>query len=581
LRPYQQEAVNATIRYFRGSSAPAVIVLPTGAGKSLVIAELARIAKGRVMVLAHVKELVEQNHAKYEALGGTGQIFSAGLHRKESDGKVIFGSVQSVARHPDQFDEPFSLLIIDECHRVSEESTTQYQQLCEHLRAKNPSLKILGLTATPYRMGMGWIYQYHAAGKVRSEQTRFFHTCVYELPLQTLIKQEYLTPPVVMSALAAQYHFGHLTLDGNERFQREDVEEALRMSKRATPRIVSQIIEIMKEREAAMIFCATVKHAQEVMSYLPEEEAALILGDTPLPERDALIELFKQRERKYLVNVSVLTTGFDAPHVDLIALLRPTESISLFQQIVGRGLRLSEGKSDCLILDYAGNGFDVFSPEVGSPRPDRDSTPVEVPCPECGAINVFWGKTDADGDIIEHYGRKCQAFHEVDGEKVACPYRYRFKECEHCGAENDIAAKECHNCEQPLVDPDKTLRDALGMKHAKVIRCAGMVLQPHTNKKGDMSLKVIYYDEDGAELSEYFRIDTPKQKGGFYHRFVRYHHLTPGMPFHVESIAQVIQRAGEFRHPDFVVAYKEGKFYRVREKLFDYQGRYRKANELY
>ncbi len=121
LRPYQQEAVDATLNHFRRHKTPAVIVLPTGAGKSLVIAELARLARGRVLVLAHVKELVAQNHAKYQALGLEADIFAAGLKRKESHGKVVFGSVQSVARNLDAFQGEFSLLIVDECHRIGDD----------------------------------------------------------------------------------------------------------------------------------------------------------------------------------------------------------------------------------------------------------------------------------------------------------------------------------------------------------------------------------------------------------------------------------------------------------------------------
>ena len=154
LRPYQQEAVDATLNHFRRHKTPAVIVLPTGAGKSLVIAELARLARGRVLVLAHVKELVAQNHAKYQALGLEADIFAAGLKRKESHGKVVFGSVQSVARNLDAFQGEFSLLIVDECHRIGDDEESQYQQILTHLTKVNPHLRLLGLTATPFRLGM-------------------------------------------------------------------------------------------------------------------------------------------------------------------------------------------------------------------------------------------------------------------------------------------------------------------------------------------------------------------------------------------------------------------------------------------
>lgn len=135
--------------------------------------------------------------------------------------------------------------------------------------------------------------------------------------------------------------------------------------------------------------------------------------------------MFKARKIRYLVNVSVLTTGFDAPHVDLIAILRPTESISLYQQIVGRGLRLFRNKSQCIILDYAGNPHDLYIPEVGSPKRDRQSIPVQVFCPLCHFANLFWGRSDPDGHVIEHYGRRCQGWQEMQsGQKNSVNFAF-------------------------------------------------------------------------------------------------------------------------------------------------------------
>ncbi|MGZ3711998.1 MAG: DEAD/DEAH box helicase, partial [Bdellovibrionota bacterium] len=173
LRDYQQQAVKNVIAFFQKRREPVVVVLPTGAGKSLVIAELARIAKGRVLVLAHVKELVEQNYEKYQSYGLSAGIFSASLGKKDSEHKAIFGSVQSVARAPDDFFENFSLLVIDECHRVAEEGSTQYQEVIKKLQERNPNLFILGLTATPYRLGLGWIYEYSQLGELKTDKKRF------------------------------------------------------------------------------------------------------------------------------------------------------------------------------------------------------------------------------------------------------------------------------------------------------------------------------------------------------------------------------------------------------------------------
>ncbi|MDY0971909.1 DEAD/DEAH box helicase [Siccibacter turicensis] len=580
LRPYQREAVDATLRYFRQHQTPAVIVLPTGAGKSLVIAELARVARGRVLVLAHVKELVAQNHAKYCALGLEADIYAAGLSRKESQGKVVFGSVQSVARNPEHFRGAFSLLIVDECHRISDDDDSQYQQIISHLRSANPQLRLLGLTATPYRLGKGWIYQFHYHGMVRGDAKALFRDCIYELPLRYMIKHGYLTPPERLDMPVVQYDFSRLSAQSNGLFSEADLNRELKNQKRITPHIISQIVEFAQTRKGVMIFAATVEHAREVLGLLPADEAALITGDTPGPVRDELITAFKDQRYRYLVNVSVLTTGFDAPHVDLIAILRPTESVSLYQQIVGRGLRLAPGKTDCLILDYAGNPHDLYTPEVGSPKGKSDNVPVQVFCPACGFANTFWGKTTADGTLIEHFGRRCQGwFEDDDGTREQCDYRFRFKNCPNCNAENDIAARRCRECDQVLVDPDDMLKAALKLKDALVLRCGGMALTAGADDKGEW-LNVTYYDEEGADVSERFRLTTPAQRTAFEQLFIRPHTRTPGVPLAWKTATDLLAQQALLRHPDFVVARKKGHYWQVREKVFDYQGRYRRANEL-
>ncbi|WP_342753895.1 DEAD/DEAH box helicase [Pantoea sp. MBD-2R] len=579
LRPYQQEAVDATIGYFRRSHQPAVIVLPTGAGKSLVIAELARLARGRVLVLAHVKELVAQNHSKYQAYGLEADIFAAGLQRKESRSKVVFGSVQSVARNLAQFDSEFTLLIVDECHRISDADDSQYQQILTHLRLRNPKLRLLGLTATPYRLGKGWIYQFHYHGMVRGDERALFRDCIYELPLRYMIKHGFLVPPERLDMPVVQYDFSRLTARENGLFSEADLNLELKQQQRITPHIIQQIVEFAQDRKGVMIFAATVEHAKEVLGLLPGSKA-LITADTPAVERDALIAAFKARELLYMVNVAVLTTGFDAPHVDLIAILRPTESVSLYQQIVGRGLRLCPGKTDCLILDYAGNPHDIFTPEVGAPKGKSDNKPVQVFCPACGFANTFWGKTTADGTLIEHFGRRCQGvFEDDEGEREQCDYRFRFKSCPHCNAENDIAARRCQECDAVLVDPDDMLKAALKLKDALVLRCAAMVLESGKDEKGEW-LKARYFDEEATEVSERFRLSTPAQRKAFEQLFMRPHQRAPGVPLGWQNAADIVALQPLLRHPDFVVARKQRHFWQIREKMFDYQGRYRRANEL-
>lgn len=580
LRPYQREAVDATVQHFRHSTSPAVIVLPTGAGKSLVIAELARIAHGRVLVLAHVKELVEQNHGKYCAYGMHAGIFSAGLQKKENQSKVVFGSVQSVARNLDAFNHAFSLLIIDECHRISDDEDSQYQQILQQLRQHNPQLSVLGLTATPYRLGTGWIYQFHYHGVVRGDEHCFFRDCIYELPLRYMMKHQYLVTPKKLDMPIVHYNFSRLQPTENGLFRPSELNHELRNQQRITPHIVRQIVEYAQTRKGVMIFAATVEHAKEILSLLPNHQAALVSAATLMHERDTIIHAFKQQQLRYLVNVAVLTTGFDAPHVDLIAILRPTESASLYQQMIGRGLRLAPDKQDCLILDYAGNPHDIFTPEIGGHKPTPNSQPVQVFCPACGFANIFWGICSTKGDIIEHYGRRCQGWQqEDDGKRQQCDYRFRAKSCPHCGAENDIAARRCHQCQQILVDPDDMLKAALKLKDALILRCSGMQLQASADSKGEF-LSITYHDEDGAEISERFWLHTPAQRTAFIRLFLHPHQRAPGITLSWHKAQDIVHQQEKLRPPDFVVARKKGPFWQVREKIFDYQGRYRKANQL-
>ncbi|WP_330959582.1 DEAD/DEAH box helicase [Photobacterium sp. 53610] len=570
LRPYQQDCVKATVHYFRQHSTPAVLTLPTGAGKSLVIAELARIARGRVLVLTHVKELVEQNHAKYESYGLKASIFSAGLSRKETDQQVVFASVQSMVNSLDQFDAEFSLLVIDECHRVPDDENSAYQRVIKHLQSINTGIKILGLTATPYRLGMGWIYKYHTRGQVRTEQERFFRDCIFELPIRYLLDEGFLTEPKIMDMAVIGYDFSGLKPASNGHYRESDLDAVIAKSSRATPMIIEQVIDYAKDRKGVMIFASTVNHAKEIMGYLAEENAALVVGDTPLEERDRIINAFKNQQIQYLVNVSVLTTGFDAPHVDLIAILRPTESISLYQQIVGRGLRLAEGKTDCLVLEYAGNCYDLYQPEVGDPKPDSNSEVIMVPCPACGFKNSFWGKLDPAGFLIEHYGRRCQGyFEDDDGEREECGYRFRAKFCEECGADNDIAARRCHQCDAVMVDPDKKLRDALKLKDAMIMKCTEMKLEAGKNQYGKPQLKVTYFSEDDGHISETWQLTNKTQKTEFLKKFINPHLVDRHRPFTETAPTKVAGNEHRLRPPEIIIARKSGRFWAIRDKLFD------------
>jgi DNA repair protein RadD len=437
--------------------------------------------------------------------------------------------------------------------------------------AHNPKLCILGLTATPYRLGLGWIYEYSHLGELKTDQKRFFKQCVFELPLAYMIKNKFLTTPVKVDIPVTCYDFSELTEDGRT-YSASEIEEILKSQKRLTPLIVKNIIDITERfnRQGVMIFSGSVRHAEEIMSYLPENDSRVVLGDTQIEERDKIVEDFKQKKFKYLVNVSVLTTGFDAPHVDVIAILRPTESNSLYQQIIGRGLRLSENKKDCYILDYTGMGHDIYTPEISERRPAKDTVPVVVPCPKCSFENTFWGYVDDDGFIQEHFGRKCRGATEDARtlQIIPCGFRFRFKLCHSCGCENDLTARVCEKCNATLIDADAKLKQAKLSKNAHVLTPDRITFEERTDKNSNPFLEIRYYDCDAQYLSEAHFFSNPTSVKKFNINFLRSHLRRPELAVSIKTPEDAIKAQHLFRLPSFVIARKQDKFWKITEKVF-------------
>lgn len=220
-------------------------------------------------------------------------------------------------------------------------------------------------------------------------------------------------------------------------------------------------------------------------------------------------------------------------------------------------------------------------PEVGNHKPNSKSQPVQVFCPLCGFANLFWGLCTDDGHIIEHYGRRCQGIIDADDESARhqCDFRFRFKLCPSCNGENDIAARRCCHCDEILSDPDDMLKAALRLKDALVLRCGGMALSAGQDNRGEW-LTINYYDEDGTTVSERFRLTTLAQRFVFEKQFLAQHLRAPGVPFQWQDAESVIRQQVLLRYPDFVVSRKKENYWQIREKIFDYQGRFRKSDSL-
>jgi DNA repair protein RadD len=256
--------------------------------------------------------------------------------------------------------------------------------------------------------------------------------------------------------------------------------------------------------------------------------------------------------------------------VDVVAILRPTESNSLYQQIVGRGLRLDPGKKDCIILDYTGMGHDLYRPEVSERRPHRDATLVEVPCPVCSHVNHFWGELDHDGHVVEHSGQKCQgAKHDPLTLKVIpCGHRFRFKLCATCGEENDLQAQNCESCHIAFTSAAEKIKQAKLSKNTHVLTPVEITFNERLDKNGRPYLEVRYYDADGQYLSEahFFNHQVALKK--FNINFLRSHLRRPELAVRIQGPQDVIQMKSFLRLPAFVIARKQEKFWKITEKVF-------------
>lgn len=486
LRPYQQRCHDAVMEWVSRSIEPCLVEAATGAGKSHIIASVAESihqASGlSVLATAPSAELVEQNRSKYAATGSQSSVFSASLGRKCTRHPVVFGTPKSVANNIERFGSQYAAIVIDEAHGV----TPTIRGIVESVRGGNPNVRVIGLTATPYRLGSGYIYATNPDGSpVAAHRTRdpYFTRLVERVPAHELIQQGYLTPPNIGNTDGRHYDTGGLELSRTGQFTASSVSEAFEGRGRLTSQIVADIRRHALGRMGVMIFASTIPHAEEVMASLSPSDSALITGKTGTAERRRIIERFKAGGFKYLVNVDVLTTGFDADHVDLIAILRRTESAGLLQQMIGRGLRLHPAKTDCLVLDYAENlenhcpHGDVFDPDIKAWAAKGEPETIPVLCPECGAENQVakrddWeGESDeygyavgSDGERLEpllpaHLGRRCQGIEiNAEGRAEQCEYRWASKPCEECGGDNDVAARRCEHCGAEIIDPNEKLR---------------------------------------------------------------------------------------------------------------------------
>lgn len=384
LRYYQSAAIQAIYTYFEDHAGNPLICIPTAGGKSLVMASFVEgVLKAwpdqRILIVTHVRELIEQNHAELKRLWpeAPAGIYSAGLKQRDLNARILFAGIQSIHRKVREVGH-CDLVLIDEAHLIPRASNTMYRRFLDGLKRQNPLLKVIGFTATPFRLD---------SGRLHEGKDAIFTDIAFEVSVRELIDAGFLAP-LVSKRMATQLDVSGVGTRAGE-FIAKELEAAIDQDA-ITASAVEEILAYGHDRKSWLVFCAGVDHAFHVRDALRAKgiACATIVGDTPGPEREAIIAAFKAGQIRCLTNANVLTTGFNAPGVDLIAMLRPTQSAGLYVQIVGRGCRLAPGKTNCLVLDFAGNiarhgPIDAIRPK--RPGKGEGEAPVKD-CPACQSI---------------------------------------------------------------------------------------------------------------------------------------------------------------------------------------------------
>ena len=386
LRTYQQEAVAAIYRHLRECDDNPCVVIPTGGGKTPVMATVCKDAvgrwNGRVLILAHVKELLEQAREKLQLVAPEmwmkAGVYSAGLKSRDTEHPIIIAGIQSVYRRACELDA-FDLVIIDEAHLIPPDGDGMYRTFLEDARKVNPNLRVIGLTATPFRMNSGMI----------CEPQNVLNEVCYEIGVKELIVQGYLCPLVTKGSRTPVDTSGlHVRAGEFIAGETEDLMDTDELVESAC----AEIVEQTRERRSVLVFTTGVRHGQhmtEVLRTKSGAEIGMVFGETANGERDQVLATFREGKLKYLVNVNVLTMGFDAPNIDCVAMVRPTMSPGLYYQMVGRGFRLCEGKENCLILDFGGNVLrhgPVDAIRIREPEHRGNGEAPAKQCPECLSV---------------------------------------------------------------------------------------------------------------------------------------------------------------------------------------------------
>lgn len=482
-RPYQQAAVDAALKAFEQGESSALIQAATGAGKTIMFSLMIRNLLSenpnmRIAILAHRRELVAQARDKLRSVYPEAEIGVAcsTLERKrELESSVTIGTIQTLANQAELC--PFDIIIIDEVHRLpTRNKTSQMRSFLNSMWEKNENMKLLGVTATPFRLGHGYIYGQHC----KNPEANWFKKRCYHIDIDQLQTEGFLSKYTYMIAESEiQNDLKNCAVDSFGEYETKQLEQTVVKQEHLLSAVKTLQAHAL-DRRSIVIFCVSIKHANKLRDAFLDEGivTAAVHSEMTSQERDDVLEQFNEGHIRILTNVGVLTEGWDSPRADCIMLCRPTLSAALYVQMVGRGLRTFEGKRDCLVLDIA-NCFEkhgsIRHPIVPNycgdlPADPFESTTRERHCPHCkeviplAIITCPHCMEEIQGAVmtVDHQ----QTMIEVDESESsviecdACqvPYRYDELEVEIFSYDPESAPMGLHYC--PHEHPIKAMEPA-------------------------------------------------------------------------------------------------------------------------
>ncbi len=564
LHPYQQEAVRECWQALKRDDKPVLLMASVGAGKSLMLASILltmQKAGKRALCLVNNAELVRNNCATFVEQGGESSIYCAALGCKDTSASVVFGTPQSVLNGIMK-DQPisqikFNIILVDEAHAINYLNTKSgFMRILRHYKHQYSDMRLLGATGTNFRF----------KGAAIVGKDCLFKSQVGNITTESLINSGYLINPNFKVDPNLIIDFSKVKIKQNGQFDAKQLEDVVSCNTRLTELICKQVIHIMESqnRFGVFLFATTRRHAEEILSHLPESQSALILGDTPQDQRTRILDDARTGKIKYLVNIAIISVGVDVPAFDTIAYLRPTESLVLLVQTMGRVLRLSEPtkKTESLILDYAGNivrHSDWDNPILLKALKETDDLdkPLVIICPKCSELNT-------------ETARRCVG-KSRDGTR--CDYYFEFKDCpnEDCEAQNDIAARHCRICKTEIIDPNAklSLETSSNLQELDVINARFAISDTHSAFR----VNCVYKCKDSrGKISTHYETYTPssdKAKNVFYGQFVKKHCEKPSEWYlHLDKRNKMEEMLQKASIPHKIVLKHDGKNYRINKKVF-------------